>query len=143
MKVYLFKLKILILFFILFSSEYNYAQDDFWEPINGLYGRTVYCFANHQNGSIFIGSAQSIFRLIDYGNDWIVVNNGLKHRSNQCFVVNAEGNIFAGFGTTWRGGQSIVQQTSETNGYELIQILVNMILGHLQLTQMEIYLLEL
>jgi len=81
--------------------DFCFAQNNFWEPINGPVGGIVYSLTTDTNGCLYAGtSLGGVLQSTNNDNDWNTVNHDLTNLCVRSLTIDNEGYIFAGTGYT-------------------------------------------
>lgn len=107
--------KFLLFFSILILSANIYSQ--VWQQTT-LDSQYVKCMlVNPVNNNLFVGTLYSdgVYLSTDYGNTWLIRNNGLSSTSIYGLAINSTGTLFA---ATWGGGMF----RSTDNGLNWVQV---------------------
>ncbi|TAL66919.1 MAG: T9SS type A sorting domain-containing protein, partial [Bacteroidetes bacterium] len=82
-----------VLLFIISSK--NLVSDDYWEKLNSPYCATVYSLAESNNGDMYAGVRDGIYKSTDLGISWKRVFK--VDKDNSSILIDREGIIYAGF----------------------------------------------
>ena len=78
---------------VLIIKNTTFSQD-FWQQCNGPEWRYIYRLITNSAGHIFAGTSNGIYRSVDNGNDWTLLNNGLPQSGMGSIAVNDSGYLF-------------------------------------------------
>jgi photosystem II stability/assembly factor-like uncharacterized protein len=88
-------MKNIIFIISFFFISIGYSQD-FWQQTNGPGGGTVNSLTQNSKGYIFAATDSGVYRSIDNGDNWTLLNNGLPPTRIKNIATNNDGHIFAG-----------------------------------------------
>jgi len=89
------KIKLIVFSIILFLNSYTLSQQNIWEPIgNRLGGYTFTSFAIDKNDILYSGTLNGLYKSMDNGDSWILINNGLQEHDVYSIVFNNYEEIF-------------------------------------------------